>query len=345
MRLAALGLALVFAGGAPGASAQAASAADAAAISGPDRMQKLAEGAKREGEISLYTSSSVDDMRAITAAFAKKYGVKARIWRGSSEDMLQRVLTEQRAGRFDVDTYETTGTTMEVFQREGLLQRIDTASVDHLTPQAVFPHREWTASRLNIYSSAYNTNAFRKADAPKAWSDLLDPKFKGKLAVEEGSDDWFMSVVTQMGEEQGLRLFRDIAARNGVSVRRGHTLLGNLIASGEVPFSLTAYDNVVERMRKDGAPVEVVYIQTAYALPTGIGVARKAPHPYAAVLFHQFMLTDGQKLYFERGVNPTDTTIKPLPPGVDVQFVNLPEIIDHADKWRRLYRETFAGKR
>jgi iron(III) transport system substrate-binding protein len=148
-----------------------------------------------------------------------------------------------------------------------------------------------------------------------------------------------------MGEEEGLRLFRDIVARNGVSVRKGHTLLANLIASGEAPFSLTAYDNVVARLKEAGAPVEVLYIPPVFGLPTGIGVARMAPHPFGAALFYEFMLTDGQKLYLERGVNPTDPAIKPTPKGVDLQFVNLPEMIDNADKWTRLFHDVFVGRR
>ena len=325
--------------------ASAQTPADVAAIAGPDRMQRILEGAKRENALSLYTSSSPEDMNAITSAFEKKYALKARIWRGSSSEMLQRALNERRAGRVEVDTYETTGATMEVFHREGLLQRIETSSASHLLPQASFAHKEWVASRLNTFTPAFNVNAFRKAEFPTTWAGFLEPKFKGKLAVEDTAIDWFASVVSDMGEEKGLALFRDIVARNGIQPRRGNTLLANMIASGEVPASLTSYDNVVLRMKDGGAPVDISYVSPVFSTPTGIGVSNKAPHPFAAVLFYEFMLNDGQKLYFERGVNPTDVSIKPLPAGVEMKFVNLPELIDRSEKWTKLFRETFSAKK
>ena len=326
-------------------STHAETAAEVAAIAGPDRLQRIIDGAKREGALSIFTSSSPEDMAAVGAAFAKKYGITPRVWRGSSSEMLQRALNELRAGRADVDTFETTGAAMEIFHREGLLQRIETDSARSLMPQASFEHREWTASRLNTFVPAFNTNSFKPSDAPKAWSDFLDPKYKGKLAIEDTAVDWFASVVSDIGEEKGLRLFKDIVARNGITPRRGNTLLANMIASGEAPISLTAYENVIARMRDNGAPVELSYVAPVFSTPTGIGVSRRAPHPYAALLFYEFMLTDGQQIYYERGVNPTNTAIKPLPPGVDMKFVNFPELIDHAEKWTKLFKETFAAKR
>jgi iron(III) transport system substrate-binding protein len=328
---------------ASGAFAQ--TAADVAALKGPDRMEKLIQGAKREAQINIYTSATLEDMTVISGAFEKKYGVKVKLWRGSSEDLSQRTLAEFRAGRSEVDTYETTGLAMEMFHREGVLQAIDTPPTANLMPQASFPHKEWVATRLNIFAMAYNTNSIAKKDAPTKWEDLLDPKFKNKIAVEDGSIDWFSSIVTAMGEEKGLKFFRDVVQRNGISVRKGYTLLANLIASGEVPLSMTAYDNRITLMKSEGAPVELIYMPPVFGQPTGIGVAKRAPHPHAAVLFYEFMLDEGQKLYHERGVNPTNTKIKPLPAGVEIKFVDFPQLLDHADKWTKLYREIFVARR
>ena len=140
---------------------------DVAAISGPDRMQKILDGAKREGIVNVYSSATVEDMTAITAAFQKKYGVKVALWRGGTEDMVRRALAEFRAGRFEVDTLETGGMGQEVFHREGLLQPIVTETTKELAPQALFPHHEWVATRMNIFAMAYNTTVVPKQDAPK----------------------------------------------------------------------------------------------------------------------------------------------------------------------------------
>ena len=324
---------------------EAQTAADVATLSGPDRMQKLIDGAKREGAVNIYSSATQEDMSAISGAFQKKYGVKAVLWRGGTEDMMRRALAEARAGRFEVDTLETGGMGMEVFHREGLLQPITSDVTKELAPQASFPHREWVATRMNIFAIGYNTRVIPKQDAPRSWDDLLDPRFRGKLAVEDSSVDWLASMAADMGEERTVKLFRDMVARNGVSVRKGHTLLANLIASGEVPLSITVYDNRIEQMKRDGVPVELIYMPPVYAQPVGIGVAKRAPHPHAAVLFYEFMLSDGQQLYFERSVNPTNTKIKPLPAGADVKFVNFPELMDRSEKWKKLFHEIFVSRK
>ena len=140
------------AGGSLGAQSKAAPASTSAAIAGytgADRLQRLIEGAKKEGEVSVYNSAPVDDMRVFTAAFEKKYGVKVKVWRASSENIVQRAVTEARAGRFDVDVAETNSPEMEALHREKLLQEVKSPYLQDLIPQAAPPHREWIGTRLN----------------------------------------------------------------------------------------------------------------------------------------------------------------------------------------------------
>ena len=159
--------------------ANAQSFADIANYSGPDRTQKLIDGAKREGAVSLYSSAVIADSNAIAAAFEQKYGVKLQLWRGSSEDILRRAVTEHRGGRDDVDVAETAGTEVEGLERERLLQRISSPLFADLIPQAVEPQRAWVMSRLSIFTAAYNTALIKPADVPKSYDELADPKWKG----------------------------------------------------------------------------------------------------------------------------------------------------------------------
>src|SRR3954468_665669 len=100
---------IVFALGPVPASAQTKNGSEAFSYQGTDRQKRLVEGAKKEGELTVYTSAPVDDMAVFTAAFEKKYGIKVKIWRAGSEKVLQRAVTEARARRFDVDVVETNG--------------------------------------------------------------------------------------------------------------------------------------------------------------------------------------------------------------------------------------------
>jgi iron(III) transport system substrate-binding protein len=324
-------------------SAHAQSLADLAAYSGPDRTQRLIDGAKKEGGVTLYSSATVADQTAIANAFQAKYGVKVTLWRGSSEDIRHRAMTEYGAGRYEVDLAETAGPDMEAMVREQLLQPVNTPISAELIPQATFKHHAWYATRLSVFVGAYNTAIIKAADAPKTYEDLTNPKFKGKLGIEADDANWFLSVVGAMGEEKGLKLFREIVAKNGMSVRKGHTLLANFVGSGEVPLALTAYSYRVEQMKNvEGAPVELLYLPPVVALPTGAGVFKRAPHPHAALLLLDFYLTDAQKILASREAVPVDPRVKPAPK--DMIFVDLPKFLDEGERWSKLFKETFVDR-
>jgi iron(III) transport system substrate-binding protein len=320
------------------ASAQA--APDVAGLQGADRTQRLIDGAKREGTISIYASMPVEDMQVITAAFEQKYGVKAVIWRASSENLLQRVVTEARARRFDVDVIETNGPELEALHRERVLVPVRSPLLSELLPAAVQQHGEWVGTRLNVYALAYNTGLVKKEELPNSWAGFTDPKWKGRLGIEAENWDWFAAVVSTLGEEQGLKVFRDIVAANGISIRRGHTLLSNLVASGEVPLALTIYDYRGGQLRASGAPVDFYYIQPTPARVNGVAMHRAAPRPYSAALFYDFMLSDAQDILAERGFSPTNVKRKPLPAGLDINIINSAQMLNEGQKWQGLWRDT-----
>jgi iron(III) transport system substrate-binding protein len=322
-------------------SAQAQTLGELASYSGADRAARLLAGAKREGTVTLYSSLTLADQSAILGAFQAKYGIKVQQWRGSSEDIRGRALTEYANGRYDADVVETSGSEMEIMVREHLLQAVTTPAAAELIPQARMPHHGWIATRLSVFVGAYNTNIIKPADVPKSYQDLRNSKLKGKLGIEVDDANWFLSVVGFMGEPEGLRLFHDVVAANGISVRKGHTLLANFVGSGEVPLALTAYSYRVEQMKNvEGAPVEPLYLPPVVALPTGAGVFRMAPHPYAALLLLDFYLTDAQKILAERQAVPTDPRVKALPK--DLIFVDLPKYLDEGEKWTKLFEDTFV---
>ena len=322
-----------------------ATAADVALYAGADRLQKLIEGAKKEGELAIYTSAQSDDIGAVASAFEKRYGVKVSMWRASSEKVLQRAVAEARANRHTMDIAETNGPEMESMHREKILQAVKSPHHAELIPQALLPHGEWVGTRLNVFVQAYNTKAVRKEDLPKRWEDLLGPKWKGKLGVEQEDSDWLAGMFGEIGEAKGTRLFKEIVAKNGVSVRKGHTLLAQLVVSGEVPLALTVYNYKAEQLKGKGAPIDWFAIGNAIARPNGAGVARRAPHPHAAVLFYDFEISEeGQKILAKRDFVPTnrrvDTPLNKLP----MKFVDSRVTLDEYEKWAKLYEEIFGAR-
>jgi len=315
-----------------------------AQLQGPDRQQRLVEGAKKEGELTVYTSAPVDDVAVLTGAFEKKYGVKVKVWRAASEKVLQRAVTEARANRFDVDVIDTNGPEMEGLHREKLLQEVKSPYLGDVIPQAIMPHREWVGTRLNIFTAAYNTKLVKKEELPKTYEDLLDPKWKGRLGIEAEDFDWFSGVIAVMGEAKGVKLFQDIVAKNGISVRKGHTLLTNLVASGEVPLALTVYNYKAEQLKNKGAPIDWFAFPPAIARPNGSGVLKRAPHPHAAVLYFDFMLSDAQALLAKRDFIPTNKKIDSPLNKMPIRFVDSAVILDQEAKWSNLYHEIFTKR-
>src|SRR5258707_10452794 len=148
--------------------------ADVAAYSGPERTARLIAGAKKEGELMLYSSLTQDDQLRIAADFKARYGITVKFWRGSQAHILQRVLSETRGGRFEFDVLETNAPQIEVLAREKLLQRMNSPYLEQeLLPDTVPEHGEWAPDRLNLLVYAYNTNAVKPVDVPKSWPDLL----------------------------------------------------------------------------------------------------------------------------------------------------------------------------
>lgn len=324
------------------ARAQAPQGIALATYDGADRMDKLVEGARKEGDVLLYTSAPLDDMRALTDAFEKKYGIKVKLWRASAERVLQRGLAEARANRYDADVFETGGAELTALGREKVLTPVRSPALDDLIPQARQMDERWAPARLNVYALAYNTRAVKKGDLPHSYEALLDPRWKGKLAVEAEDSDWFAAVCAQIGERRAVRLFREIVAKNGVAVRKGHALLASLVAAGEIPLALTVYDDQAERLKRKGEPIDWYVIPPAVTRANGVGVAARAPHPHAALLWYEFELSEeGQKILLGHGFVPTSRL-------VETRLNQLPmRIIDTASedegKWDKLYGEIFGG--
>jgi iron(III) transport system substrate-binding protein len=324
---------------APSALAQGNRVAEIATYQGADREQRLIEGAKKEKELAFYSSVPPEDIAALISAFDKKYGVKVRVWRSDSEGILQRIISEAKARRFEVDIMAGSSSALEPLYRENLLQEVKSPYLADILPEAIAPHRQWVSIYLSTFVQAYNTNLVRQESLPKTYRDLLNPEWKGRIAIEAEDFDWFAQVVMDMGEARGLQLFRDIVATNGISVRKGHSLLTNLVAAGEVPLALTAYGFLAEQAKRKGAPLDWFVIPPAIARSTAEGLARNAPHPYAAVLFYDFLISDGQKILASRAFLPASRNVEP-PFRLPFQLIDSAVMLDQARKWQELFQKT-----
>jgi len=306
----------------------------------PDRTNRLKEFAKTEGgALSLYTSIAERDLKIIFDPFEKKYGIKVNVWRASGDSVLARTITEARGKRYTVDVFHAGAVELEALSREHLLQKVASPNFADLMPGSLPEHKEWASTLLSLWVQAYNSQAFGKNDLPKTYADLLEPKFKGKLGYEVENVDWFVSVVKSMGEAKGLQFFRDLSSTNGISVRKGHTNLTAMVASGEVPLALTVYNYMPEAFKKKGAPIDWIVLQPAVARPNGVAVLKNAPHPASAALLMDYLLGEGQQVYATIDYVPTNLKVASSLRQIKMVLVDPADSLDHRDKWKRLYEE------
>ena len=325
----------------PWAQDQAARNREIYLYKGADREARLLAGAKKEGQVNIYTSLNTKDSGPITEAFEKKYGIKTRLWRSSSEKVLQRAVTEARAGRFLCDVLETNGPEMEALYREKLLVEFISPHFKDLPPAAFPKHRNYVATRFNFFTIGYNTNLVKPDEVPNSYQDLLHPRFAGKLGLESGDTDWFAAIVKSMGEEKGLVFFRKLA-ESRPQMRTGHTLLGELVAAGEIPITATIYNHNIERLRVKGAPVKWKALAPTFGRPNAIGVTPRAANPHAAMLFADFMLSlEGQTMLKERNRVPSNLAVETNLNKFPFEMIDPVITLDETDKWDKLWSEIF----
>lgn len=311
---------------------------------GADRDARLVERAKREGRVVLYTSLAPTESQPLAAAFEKKYGIPVVLWRALSDQVVRRTVTEAQAARHAVDVVETNGPEMEMLARERLLAEFHSPHLADL-PAAIIPrHRTWFPDRLNFYVVAFNTRRVQRSEIPSTYAGFADARWKGRIAVEATDAEWLATLVKNWPDGDGMGYFRRLAAV-GLDVRKGHILLASLIAAGEVPVGLTTYSSNVVPLKRKGAPIDFVPVQPVVARPQGIGLARNAPHPHAALLFADFVLSpEGQRLFASLGRAPASRRVESDLDDFPYTTIDPATVLDERDKWERIWNDLFLRK-
>ena len=311
---------------------------------GADRDQRLVEQARKEGQVLLYSTMTVADGKILATAFEKKYGVRVVHWRSGAERIVNRAISEARARRYEADVFETSSNRMEMLYREGLLEDFHSPALRELVP-AAFPrgHRQYVANRFAFFVMGYNTTQVRAEELPTTYEDLLHPKWAGRITLEGTDINWFSAVVKSMGEQNGLAYFRKLAAQKP-TIRNSHILIAQLVAAGEVPFFLNAYNNNMETLKLQGAPVDWRPLQPAFGLAASIGLSRNAPHPNAALLFVDFALSkEGQEIV--RSVNrvPASALVESPLNNFKHEIIDPAASLDEDEVWKKHFSGIFLG--
>jgi iron(III) transport system substrate-binding protein len=311
---------------------------------GVDRDQQLLEKARQEGMVAMYTSMSPNESAPLAKAFEKKYAIKVEIWRATGSKVRQRVIAEGGAQRFAVDVIEATAADVEMIAREKLLSEFFSPYLADLPPAAIPPHRLWVSDRINFFVVAYNTNKVKREDLPKHFEGFLDPKWKGRIAIEVADADWMATIIKKLGTERGMKLFEKLGEMRP-GVRTGHVVLAGLVAAGEVPVALTASNSSVESLKRRGAPIDWMPVEPVVGAGMALGVTKNAPHPHAALLFADFILSpEGQELLNAMGRVPASMKIKSYLKDFPYTMMDSITLLDENEKWEKLWDDLFLKK-
>lgn len=282
-------------------------------LSPAEREKKLLEGAKKEAGVVVYSSENVTLLQRYETAFAKRYPfIKTEFWRAGGDRVGTRVLTESRAGKLQADLVGLAFDVVNEIKAAGILARY--ASPERKFYADVFKDAEGYFTPTNLIHAVigYNSKLVSAREAPKDYPDLLGPSWKGSLSIDTEPSRALMGWLKAWGEEK-TRKYLDGLVRNGVTVTRGHTLQTQLLCAGEYKAGVELYLYTAAQMKRAGCPLNVVYPNpTTVASAQSWAIPVAAPHPYAAALLLDFLLSaEGAEQVAEHGRIPARSGIKP----------------------------------
>lgn len=350
-------LALVI--GLPGfvTSPRAQGADDILNYQGGDREQKLVEGARREGQVVIYSAMIVNQaLRPIAEKFGRKYPfVKLTYWRADSEDVAAKVSAEVRANNVVADVIEGTGVGEQAVAAN-LLRPYATPAIGAYPEQYRDPNHMWTPTRLSYYSIAYNTKLVPPDKAPRRYEDLLDPAWTGKMAWRIGSSSGTALFLTNLrlawGEDKARQYFEKLKDQKIVNFGAGsaRTLVDRVVA-GEYPIVLNIFAHHPLISKAKGAPVDSRLMDPVPATAATMGVVRGARHPHAAMLLIDFILSnEGQQILRDAEYFPADPAVAPSPllapvvprrAGIPENFVGPEKLLKYNDSSEQLFQQLF----
>ena len=284
----------------------------------------ILDGAKKEGQLVFYASMETQSAQRLTAAFEKKYPfIKVDGTRIGSERMTSRLIAEAQAKKVQADVVSQSGFDFYGVLQKGIFETYASPERSALPPDYRDDKGLWTIPAATLNVVAYNKKMVPAADVPKSFWDLTDTKWKGQLLMDENESKWMSGMVSYYGEAKAMDLMRKLA-KQAIQFRTGHSLLHTLLAAGERPIVVVAFANGVDRLKREGAPIEWVTAEPVIGLTFGLGLVKNAPHPNAARLFIDFMLSrEGQEAmgisgYFVPRADVSSPILKEAPPKTKV---------------------------
>jgi len=266
-----------------------------------DDTDRLIEGAKKDGHLMVYTSGDANQTISLLSRFKEKYPfMKTEIYRAGKVKLLTKILMEHKFKRYTADVTLMSAIQTNILKKEGALEKYSPPEGRFLTEESRDPQGYWHAVYLTGMLCGYNNRLVSSKEAPKTYEDLLDPKWKGKLGIDSNNIEWFSTLLKIKGEG-----FLEKLSRQRPSMRDGQSLSVQLLAAGEYSMLLDSYEYRMLESKDKGMPIDWVALEPVIIYFVSSSLAANAPHPYAAKLFINYLLTEtGQQSVVQWGRTP-----------------------------------------
>jgi ABC-type Fe3+ transport system substrate-binding protein len=337
-------------------SSAAATVEEIALMNRADRQKILIEGAKREGKISWYTTLIVDQVvRPVKDAFEKEYPfLHVEFFRGNAERLVQKMLAEYQAKRYDVDIIDGTVSPTMV-RRAGYLQRFYSPVLAEYPADLKDSQGYWGTTNLYFFATGYNTKMVKLNEIPKTYEDLLNPRWKGQMRWStsrgSGAPIFVGTILNTMGQEAGKTYLQRLKAQNIAKSTASNRQVLDLTIAGEYPLALQIFNHHAYISKTAGAPVDWTPHEPVTATIQTIALAKNSPHPHAAMLLIDFAMSEkGQKVFQQSNYLPSHPKVPAkqvdLKPGGGrfkrAYYINPDAQYDKGNEWVDYFNNVFV---
>jgi iron(III) transport system substrate-binding protein len=340
------------------ATAQVSAAAtveDVALNKSSNRQSLLEDGARKEGKLLWYTTLIVNQaLKPLKEAFEKKYPfVQVEFHRADSEQLAQRMLAEYQAKKYDVDVLDGTSTIV-MLQRAGFIQRFASPLLRDYPAKLKDGQGYWAVPNVYFMTLGYNSKLVKPNEVPKTLNDLLLPRWKGKMIWStsggSGAPIFIGNTLITLGQEAGMNYLKKLAAQNVAKSTASNRAVLDMVIAEEYAIAINIFNYHAVISRGAGAPVDWQALEPVPGQVKTLGLAKNAPHPHAALLFIDFLLSkEGQKIFQEVDYLPAHpdvpAKVADLKPGggkfSKVNYLGPELLFEKEEQWVELFQKLF----
>lgn len=316
--------------------------------------QALIDAAKQEGEMVWYSSLIIDQLvRPVAEAFEDKYGIKVHYSRTPAGEMALKLQNEIRAGSVQADAFDGNSAFFQVMPLDNLVAYAPEAAAAY---PAELKDADGRFHAINVatLTVGVNTDLVPEADRPKSYDDLLDPKWKGKMAwttdqTPNGAPGFIGNILQVYGEEKGMEYLRKLAEQDIVNVPASQRVVLDQVIAGEHQLGLMIFNHHTVISGAKGAPVTWLRIEPLISTGNYVGLLKNSPHPNAGKLFVDFILSEEGQMVFQKanylpahpGVPAAEPTLKAEGGGFKVTVITNEAALANLPKWTAIYKDLF----